>query len=32
MARIDGLRTDQVPQLAPKWRRPVQWIADGLGG
>jgi bifunctional non-homologous end joining protein LigD len=27
---IDGLRTDSVPMVAPRWRRPVQWIEDGL--
>ena len=30
MALIDGLRTDRVPFVAPRWRRPVQWIGDGL--
>jgi hypothetical protein len=32
MALIDGLRTDRVPMVAPRWRRPVQWggINDGL--
>jgi bifunctional non-homologous end joining protein LigD len=30
MALIDGMRTDRVPMTAPRWRRPVQWIDDGL--
>jgi bifunctional non-homologous end joining protein LigD len=30
MSLIDELRTDQVPAMAPRWRRPVQWIDDGL--
>jgi hypothetical protein len=30
MALIDGLRTDQVPMVASRWRRPVQWIDAGL--
>jgi hypothetical protein len=30
MALIDGLRTDRVPMVAPRWRRPVQWVGDGL--
>ena len=29
-ALIDGLRTDRVPTVAPRWRRPVQWIDEGL--
>jgi hypothetical protein len=30
MGLIDGLRTDRVPMIALRWRRPVQWIDDGL--
>jgi hypothetical protein len=30
MALIDGLRTDQAPTISPRWRRPVQWIDNGL--
>ena len=30
MGLIDGLRTDQVPLFAPRWRRPVQWIRPEL--
>jgi hypothetical protein len=30
MTLIDELRTDRVPLLAPRWRRAVQWVEDGL--
>jgi hypothetical protein len=30
MALIDELRTVRVPLLAPRWRRAVQWVDDGL--
>jgi hypothetical protein len=30
MGLIDEHRTARVPMIAPRWRRPVQWIADGL--
>ena len=30
MGLIDGLRSERVPMLAPRWRRPVQWVDDGL--
>jgi bifunctional non-homologous end joining protein LigD len=30
MALIDQLRTGRVPMLASRWRRPVQWIEEGL--
>ena len=30
MGLIDGLRTDQVPLFAPRWRRPVEWIRPDL--
>jgi bifunctional non-homologous end joining protein LigD len=30
MALIGDLRTDRVPLLAPRWRRAVQWVDDGL--
>jgi hypothetical protein len=29
-ALIDGLRTDRVPLLAPRRRRAVQWVDEGL--
>jgi hypothetical protein len=29
MTLIDGLRTER-PMIAPRWRRPVQWIEEGL--
>jgi bifunctional non-homologous end joining protein LigD len=30
MRLVDELRTDRVPLLAPRWRRAVQWVHDGL--
>jgi hypothetical protein len=30
MRLIDELRTDRVPLLAPRWRRAVRWVNDGL--
>jgi hypothetical protein len=30
MDLIDGVRTDREPMIGPRWRRPVQWIDDGL--
>jgi hypothetical protein len=30
MALIDQRRTDRVPTVAHRWRRPVQCIDDGL--
>jgi ATP-dependent DNA ligase len=30
MALLDGMRTDRVPMIAPRWRRAVEWIDDGL--
>jgi hypothetical protein len=30
MAPIDERRTDRVPPLAPRWRRAVQWVDDGV--
>jgi ATP-dependent DNA ligase len=30
MALVDELRTDSFPILAPRRRRPVTWVGDGL--
>jgi len=30
MAKIEGLRSERVPMLAPRWRRAVTWVDDGL--
>jgi bifunctional non-homologous end joining protein LigD len=30
MALIDGLGTGKVPTIGLRWRRPVQWVDDGL--
>ena len=30
LALIDGLRTDRVPMVAPRWRRPMESIDEGL--
>jgi ATP-dependent DNA ligase len=30
IALIDELRTDSIPQRAPRWRRAVEWVDDGL--
>jgi bifunctional non-homologous end joining protein LigD len=30
MGMLDGLRTDRVPLNAPRWRRPVLWVTNGL--
>ncbi len=30
MCLIDDLRSERVPMLAPRWRRPVQWVDEGL--
>jgi bifunctional non-homologous end joining protein LigD len=30
MGLIDSLRTHRPPMLAPRWRRAVQWVDDGL--
>jgi len=30
MTLIDDMRTDRAPMNAPRWRRPAQWIDEGL--
>jgi ATP-dependent DNA ligase len=30
MGMLEELRADRVPLNAPRWRRPVQWVSDGL--
>jgi len=30
MALIDSLRTERAPMVAPRWRRAVTWVDDGL--
>jgi hypothetical protein len=30
MGLMDSLRTELAPMLAPRWRRPVQWVDEGL--